>query len=283
MKRKMMFCAAAILVMVATGFSSLAAERTYLALGDSISTGYVPGGSHLEEKCFTNILASNHGYDLINEAVDGFTTQDIYEKIAGGSLDEEIERADLITITAGGNDLLSGIYTRIGEVSVQLLQENENSPESVDTMQRMATFLQLVQELALYAQSEELDDTIDQTIVNLKEIVAYLQERNDDVTIIIATQYQPYQWMGDANGLSIVEPVDLGISKLNKEIQSELNGAGETYLVADVYTEFSKSEEDLCNASWNPFSIDFHPNEKGHEVIAGTFQNILNESILHES
>jgi len=111
--RKRIFAAvlAAVIVFSAlsTGISavSLKNQKYYLALGDSITTGYIPGGEHLENTSFAALLSRQNGYIPVNKAVDGFTSADILSLIETGALDAEIEKAELITITCGGNDLLA--------------------------------------------------------------------------------------------------------------------------------------------------------------------------------
>lgn len=108
----------------------------YLALGDSISTGYKLDGSHFENEAFTQITAAKNNYVLTNQAVDGYTTEDIWNQIKDGKLDTEIKSADLITITCGGNDMLQflsesvdSILSHIFRNTTQTLEENEILPE----------------------------------------------------------------------------------------------------------------------------------------------------------
>ena len=72
----------------------------YLALGDSISiddyTGVRGGGAASQ-------LARKLGADLIDLTRDGNTTQGVLGDLAGAPA-----AADVVTLTAGGNDLLSG-------------------------------------------------------------------------------------------------------------------------------------------------------------------------------
>jgi lysophospholipase L1-like esterase len=78
--------------------------RTYLALGDSISiddyTG-VPGGGAASQ------LARKLGLDLVDLTRDGNTTQGVLADLVRAP-----DRADLVTLTAGGNDLLCGDLPR---------------------------------------------------------------------------------------------------------------------------------------------------------------------------
>lgn len=78
--------------------------RIYLALGDSISiddyTGVRGGGAPSQ-------LARKLGVDLVDLARDGNTTQGVLADLAGAPT-----AADLVTLTAGGNDLLGGDLPR---------------------------------------------------------------------------------------------------------------------------------------------------------------------------
>src|SRR5918911_1719 len=74
--------------------------RLYLALGDSISiddyTGVRGGGAASQ-------LARRLGADLVDLTRDGNTTQGVLADLVGAPA-----AADVVTLTAGGNDLLAG-------------------------------------------------------------------------------------------------------------------------------------------------------------------------------
>src|SRR5215218_8948794 len=82
----------------------LIAMGIYLALGDSISiddyTGVRGGGAPSQ-------LARKLGLDLVDLTRDGNTTQGVLADLA-----RVPEAADIVTLTAGGNDLLGGDHAR---------------------------------------------------------------------------------------------------------------------------------------------------------------------------
>jgi lysophospholipase L1-like esterase len=82
----------------------LIAMGIYLALGDSISiddyTGVRGGGAPSQ-------LARKLGLDLVDLTRDGNTTKGVLADLAGAP-----PSADLVTLTAGGNDLLGGALPR---------------------------------------------------------------------------------------------------------------------------------------------------------------------------
>src|SRR5206468_6204722 len=93
------------------------AMGTYLALGDSISiddyTG-VPGGGAASQ------LARKLGLDLVDLTRDGNTTQGVLADLARAPIS-----ADVVTLTAGGNDLLGGespraILRRLDQITHRL-------------------------------------------------------------------------------------------------------------------------------------------------------------------
>src|SRR5699024_1555973 len=87
----------------------LAAEdaKTYLALGDSITTGYAPGGAKVA-KPFADQVAAQYGYTLVNQAEDGETTASLLQKLEAQEID--LSGAALVTISIGGNDLIEVLY-----------------------------------------------------------------------------------------------------------------------------------------------------------------------------
>lgn len=84
-------------------------KADYLVLGDSISTGY--GLEHKDTEAYASLLASDQNLNLDNQAVDGNTMAGLYTTLQSSSLDEKIAAAEIISITAGGNDLMSAFYT----------------------------------------------------------------------------------------------------------------------------------------------------------------------------
>jgi lysophospholipase L1-like esterase len=80
------------------------AMRTYLALGDSISiddyTGVRGGGAPSQ-------LARKLGVELVDLTRDGNTTEGVLADLARAPA-----AANVVTLTAGGNDLLGGEHPR---------------------------------------------------------------------------------------------------------------------------------------------------------------------------
>jgi lysophospholipase L1-like esterase len=95
----------------------LMAKGIYVALGDSISiddyTGVRGGGAASQ-------LARRLGLELVDLTRDGNTTQGVLADLAGAP-----PNADVVTLTAGGNDLLGGdspraILRRLEQIALRL-------------------------------------------------------------------------------------------------------------------------------------------------------------------
>ncbi|TGE34669.1 SGNH/GDSL hydrolase family protein [Desulfosporosinus sp. Sb-LF] len=81
----------------------------YLALGDSITSGYGVDRSSSFPTIYANFLARHHSdLHLLNQGVNGLTTSELLELLKfNKGLRHSISQAVLITITIGSNDLLS--------------------------------------------------------------------------------------------------------------------------------------------------------------------------------
>lgn len=100
--------------------TALAADDpVYLALGDSITTGYAPLDEGEEESQtvgdpFANQVAEKLRYELVNKAANGETSTSLLGRLQSGSNDYiDVSGADLITITIGDNDLMDALYQHL--------------------------------------------------------------------------------------------------------------------------------------------------------------------------
>ena len=255
----------------------------YLALGDSITAGT---SLNVGEECFPQILARNNNSVLDNRGLDGMTAQSLYASFADGSLDEAIASADLITITAGGNDVLDLLYELMAQ---QYNSENDPDihPDDVTKIladsddSRWLSLLLIGMEVLdggdgvpAFADRPEFDAKVEEFMVNLYNVMEYIRALNPDVPVIIPTQYNPYK---DFTGLYkvLATSLDAGARKLNRAIEKNAHNGG--YLVADVFSVFDSSSEKLVNATTSPMELDFHPNARGHVVMAEILQQVIDQ------
>jgi lysophospholipase L1-like esterase len=281
-------------------------QKTYLVLGDSISTGYQPGGTHLTDQAFFGIVAKDRGHTLDNHAITGNTSTGVWGQMQNGALDADIKQASVITLTIGGNDMMAPLYASIAahynethtsapiEASdITTIFSNSKDPRYGDVL-GAATFVisQLDQdtdaELTVYMQP-----TINALSSNLDSIASYIHALNPDATFVVETQYYPYYWLkGSIIGVLINEGFGTeaaafprAIPMLNNEIVANATGSDGTvrYVVADSYAAFAQAYKTSPSTrltcayyeSTDDSSLDFHPNVAGHALIAKTMEGVM--------
>ena len=244
----------------------------YVALGDSITTGYGLG----DAPSFAEIVAEKQGYTLNDRlAADGTTSAELPILVEMGR--EAIVSADLITITIGGNDLMEALYQYL------TAQYNTAHPDAAITEQDLQEKLMAGDFTLLtfaagviggFANSENATEALTRVEENLTTAVTEIKQLNQDARIIVANQYNPYSKIDNSMFSSVVEAFEAGVDALNQSISST------GYEVADVYTAFDTAEQNPCNASVTAefppsINLDFHPNAYGHELIADVILDLL--------
>lgn len=267
---------------------AFAAERlSYVALGDSITTGY--GLNSPTTESFAALLAEKGNFALTNLAEDGETTETLLQTIQNNSTG--IKKADVITITIGGNDLMNVLY----DFLMAKYNADETNPDDMNEEQikkilqsNDADDLQKKQKLLGYLSDEnniaELKSAISEKISSISSkfstIITSLKILNPNTTIIVATQYNPYKYALDSLGndlpstiiRNMVEPIVSLFDEILEQFNALLSSSSvqHQYYCADVYTKFAEATANPCNASFTTFNLDFHPNAYGHKLIAET-------------
>lgn len=284
MKRKLISIALCLCMAVSLLPSTALAEDgiNYLALGDSISTGY---GLVSEGDGFASLIAAANGFTLTNRAQNGNTAIGILAQFLDGSLNADIAAADIITITCGGNDLMAVLYAAIAE-DYNTTAEEPISAENVTELMAsggisamgLLTSAQRVLNgseedgVPKFVESDALAVALGDFIHNLGLVIEYIRSHNADAAIVITTQYNPY---ASFSGLYSVLNTEIGkgAEMLSAAIVEYAGTAG--CIVADVHAAFAAANENLCNATTSPMNLDFHPNAAGHALIAAVVQEAL--------
>ena len=274
-----LLCAFALIlgIMPMTVFAE--GEPVYLALGDSITTGYRLGEG---EQSFAQQVATAKGFTLDNQAKDGETSTTLKQKIAEGTID--VSKADLITITIGGNDLMNALYAYLADKSGKSVDEIKtmltSNTADIESLKSMVTYLDG------FAKSDQASQALSTFTTNLSSIVNAIKTENPNATILVATQYNPYSYLAATYGSwveeaqTISDAFDAGVQALNGVISSA--AFSKSFTVVDVYSAFKTAVStgtNPCNASVNIITqsvdLDFHPNATGHRLIADTINGVL--------
>ena len=262
--------------------SALAAggeQKSYVALGDSITTGY---GLTENETGFARQVADSNGYTLTNLAKDGATSSMLLTSLSDSEVSSAIASADLITITIGGNDLMNALYAYLADA--YNTQNNTGITEEDVKASLAGTHSEIQQSTMLILAASKISDFLQSTeattalgafTTNLTNIISAIKGNNSSAEIIVVNQYNPYSRLSTGNLLDL-SALDSAVQALNTAISS---GATAGYTVADVYTAFEEATENPCNASVSlpSINLDFHPNAAGHSLIASTISALLTD------
>ena len=110
MKRILRVPALVLTLGLLLGIAVFAEEKPfYVALGDSIAEG--TGLRNADAACYGALVAATNGYGFVNHAIGGHQTTDLLARLEEEAVRADIAKADIISISIGGNDfLLGGMY-----------------------------------------------------------------------------------------------------------------------------------------------------------------------------
>ena len=234
--------------------TALAAGGTYLALGDSITTGYAPGNTTVASPFAGQVQAMGGYASLSNHAAEGETTQTLKDKLPG--LRSDIAGASLITITIGGNDLMDALY---GYLVESYNAKNPTKPITLESLKaalmdlsnpmNQLMLLQVISYIGGFDGSSAETAALDTFEANLGGIIDQIRRENPSAPIVIATQYNPYRHITDQSAQGIVAAFETGVVHLNERLTKVAGEKG--LLVADVYTAFRDDGGQLTNAAFS--------------------------------
>ncbi|CAK7036311.1 MAG: hypothetical protein EUB_02565 [Eubacterium sp.] len=305
-------------------------RTNYVAFGDSIAAGYaLPGYKHdtpnddrfpTPEGVFVRNLGeklnSQDGPALIsNQAVSGWTSEQLLEALQSGEYSELLKDADVVTVTIGSNDLLgpfieivekaiddnfskkvSELETLSAEIvegrsSDRLLKEKQDSlvTEIANTLRQLNKTLKDNPELS--ASCENFKNTLQPAILNA------LHEQAPEAEIYWNTLYNPFY--GETLNLSELFPnLAEKFPLIFKQFETiDLSGYG-AYYIEDMNQAFLQNTEDyhsidiygafnspdltnveIKNIDGTPIlNFDPHPNLKGHQLIADLYTPVIQET-----
>ena len=272
-----------ILLLCAAIFIASCADdpRYYIALGDSVSTGYgLAAHEYSHSLLFFNALKDKGYVDYyINMAANGSTTTTLLELL--NSIDNDDARifrnARVITLNIGGNNIL-GAFTnylsnlRIAPPEADILR---SGTEGIVSWARgiISDALNIFSTLA-GSFSPELISGLDEAVQTFADefyaILTWLDKNAPRAIVIVNTLYNPIPQEVLGASLEISNAANMLIESMNEVIFKE--STSRNHLVTDIYSHFSH-QLNLFKFNLNPFAGDLsfdiiHPNAEGHTIIA---------------
>lgn len=278
MKLKKLVSVAIALVMLGS-ISVCSAETVdnvqYIALGDSIAKGY---GLAEDESCYVDIVAENYGQTYSNLAVNGMKSEEFIEYLKTDEVSSAVKNADVITVSMGSNDLLEPFMSITAEtLGLSKASSIEDGLSSwfanTSTLEKMQGLKNL--KTALTDNAELLQACEDFKTIYFPQMISDIRQLNQDAELLFSDMYNPFYNCSIGGSLfPLGELSETYISKINEAF----NYDAEEYIAVDVYTPMNNTGLTNVNVSSANPSLDPHPNQQGHKIIADTFIKTRNEN-----
>ena len=171
--KKLMCVLLAVCLLLSCALPVLAddGKKNYVVLGDSIAQGY--GVYNRDQAAYGKIVADTNGYDYANFGVNGLRSWDLIEQLKTGEVAAAVAKADIISLSIGGNDYLQQdlpkIFSQVSQGNYKIVNDIQNNFREY-----------------------------------FAEIVAMLKTANPDVALFVQTLYNPrYDALRDFYGLAV--------------------------------------------------------------------------------
>lgn len=254
-----------------------AKQTTYVALGDSITSGYGLESFNKNDNAnrssafgFTARLGKTLGMKTVNLGMEGIDSAMLLKSLSKPATKAEkdaitqIKGAGLITISIGGNNIFIPLLNSVNEN----VPNGKNIYNADTTELQAAVFKLLISTAEINKLQENITKGVEAFTGNAKlkktgdfaAIISKLKALNPKAEIVVQTIYNPYDFI-------LPDSVGKAVKTMNAEIVKG-SGNGKNYKVADVYSAFLKAgnEVALINSSLGK-TFDPHPTKRGHEVI----------------
>ena len=281
---------ALLLCLMPTAGAQSTQGKSYVALGDSISSGY---GLEDGTLSFAQQVAQDNGLELTNLAQDGETSASLLDKLQTDRVSAAVAQADIITITVGGNDLMNALYAYLTDAYNQRNPENPTTQEDMKNAVMGGDMGVLTFALEVgpgFSNSERATQALADFHTHLTQIVLNICAENPQVQLVVVEQYNPYSYLVKelsknpifaSSAQSLCAAFGAGVADINDVIAAVAQQ--QECWVAKVYDAFETAQENPCNASVSvpvKLNLDFHPNEYGHALIAQQVTELLAQQAI---
>lgn len=277
-KRILSLIMAIAMLLSVSVFAQETDSYVYVAFGDSIAAGYGLSDYELATDTsnmdYVSLLAGSS--ELIDFTASGMATNELLELVARAEVVEAVKKADLVTISIGGNDLIRPLLqavlpdVEIGSLMIPTMAEDAGMDIGAMAQEIGLGDLNVVLP-AIMEVIGNVEAITDETYTNISAIIAAIKAANPNAAVLIQTVYNPYRGSQLLKGYDSM--LDSVFAILNGKIAKAAaeNGA----LTADVFTAFVPYGAVLLNSSIPELFYDPHPTYNGHVVIAQTIEDTL--------
>ena len=185
----------------------------YLVLGDSIAYG--SGVANAKEACYGKIVADTNGYEYANFAIPGHTTTNLIKRLSEKEVIEAVEKADIISISIGGNDFL------------------------------MSNLVGLMFDSMVLGNHAKYDEIAEGFYANFSKIMDIINEHNADAVVLMQTLYNPQSGY-------LRQPYQEGADRLNAAIYRYNEEHPGEIVIVDVGTALGDNPENYAGDDIHP-------------------------------
>ncbi|MCR3955651.1 MAG: GDSL-type esterase/lipase family protein [Gudongella sp.] len=250
-------------------------ELKYLNIGDSIAVGLsaTPGMSYFD--LYAGYLEDNYGLvSAMNLSAEGLDSMELLDILRyTDELDYFIANADVITISIGGNNLLTPVIGAVAELYqvdpssypssgafIQALLGKIGAEGEMAWNMRLAAFTTSALSSYPGTLGYMLEARTEQFLSDWPEILDEIEELNPDAHIIAMTLYNPIE---EDDNKELYDRYEELVRPMNKAMMRTQNRV----TLAKVNKAFDKESDAVdFRLTWFPL-IDPHPTTLGHGII----------------
>lgn len=206
-------CMALLLTSFVLSVSAQEEKPFYLVLGDSIAYG--SGIANAREACYGKIVADTNDYEYANYAVPGHTTTNLINRLSNEEVITALEKADIISISIGGNDFL------------------------------MSNLIGLMFDSIVKDDHAQFDKIAEGFYENFSRIIDIINEHNEDAVILMQTLYNPQSGYLRPPYQQGADRINAAIARYNEENPGEI-------IIVDVGTALGDDPENFAGDDIHP-------------------------------
>lgn len=214
-----------------------------VVLGDSIAQGY--GLMNIRETAYGALISEANGYDYVNHAIGGHTTYNLNNRLEEPKVIADVEEADIIAVSIGGNNFLLG------------------------------GMLEMVSDALLKGDYSKMDEIGADFKENFLLAIEKIKAINPSATLMIQTLYNPRNDF-------LAEPYQYAIDILNKTYTDILLDNPGVYVIVDVAAAFEGHHEYIQRDQIHPNELGHYIIAEEyvkvlHEMGLGTAEELVSE------
>ncbi len=253
----------------------------YVALGDSIASGFQPNEMSLKEGNYSDLIKKylekkGKEVSLKNYAKPGQTTQGLKDQLE----DLDISKADIITLSIGSNNML-GAFT-FAMLDIMGIENEIKAKETIkeifkDTKGGLISSFKEKKLVKKLKNANILNYALIRLEKELESVVDNVRSKNKDAVVIITNFYNPYAFVKELGLKHLYKYTNGMITKMNDILEKV--SENKDFLIADV--SFIGEDKSYLNIDLDEqcLLIDPHPNQKGHEAMSLAIEKNLENRI----